>query len=152
MFFNGSCLMMPSRMLSLLVMMTVLQVVDRTWEHIRLSEKTSIDCADDPDYVAELQKWTYGMLQGRELTFPVGRERPCKRCVIFMGQLMVDFARERNVLSPAVKLEHLSADTMTDFPGKKAVVAWLGTAVDLAAVRSELEEELDEEVEDIQED
>ena len=119
----------------------VLQVVDRTWETKRLSDHTSVT---DAEYLAELQKWTYGMLQGHQLTFPLTQERPCKRCVIFMGQLMVDFARERRVLSHKVDLSHLDPEMMTEFDGKRAVKAWLETAVDLATVRMELEE-VDEE-------
>ena len=102
----------------------------------------------DPDCKAELQKWTYGMLQGWEVSFPSGCARPFKRCVIFMGQLMVDWARERNVLSPNADIDHMHADSMTDAAGKETVMAWLATSVNVAAVRRELEGVSDAEMED----
>ena len=133
-----------SSMLLLRVVTTVLQVVDKTWENIKLSEKSTTQ--RDPSYVAELQRWTYGDLQGRKLSFPPTLERPCKRSVLLMGQLMVDWAKERNSLSEGVELAHFDADKMTDCGEKEAVIKWLETSVNLPALRRELEEGSDEEV------
>ena len=83
---------------------------------------------------------------GAELPFRVGEA--LKRCVIFMGQLMVDWAWERNVLSPNVDIDHMHADSMTDAAGKETVMAWLATSVNVAAVRRDLEGVSDAEVED----
>ena len=107
-----------------------MQVLNKEWESKSLASETK---STDPHDHAILGNFTYGDLQNRQLSFPGTPNRPSKRCLLFMGRLKLDLAREQQVLSPTADLSMLDADRMSEWSGKRGVIAWLQDAAPLAS-------------------
>lgn len=102
----------------------VIVVIDKRWEDKTLK---CVSKEKDEGYLKALGEIKFGQLQGRKLTF-LNRERPSRRCCLFMGQLMVDLALERKCLSSTANIDCLDVARMSEWEGRDRHELWLKDA------------------------